>query len=224
MVRFTKKNPERSRSEADKVYEVKRRGTRSRNWIAILYPDDLPDDWLAKLAESTVKCIVSPFHQYDLNPDLTPKKPHHHVLLMFTVVKNDTQVIDFFKNLYGSSGDSIVGVAKPEICVDRVGSVRYMTHRDNPEKYQYPSDDLLGLNGADPFELLRPSMTDERDLVIEMEQFIEANGITELADFSKMIRDSHNDWYLLLINKKTFYFSHFLRSRRYIEQKRKNLS
>lgn len=205
-----------AKKDRDKRYDAKRAGQRTRNWTAVFYVDDLPDDWQSIVDELRFRWIESPVHDKDLNADGTPKKPHVHTLLMFESVKTIEQVEDLLKGAFGESDNgTIVGVAKPQRVSDRGSLVRYMAHLDNPEKYQYEVSEIVGHNGADPAELLRYSATETREMIIAMEEYIEQNGIIELADFSRAIRYEHPEWHTLLATKMTYYFSHFISSVRH---------
>lgn len=71
---------------------------RGRNWCVVLYPDDLPTDWLEKLQSLKVKIVLSPLHDKDFNADGTPKKSHHHAIWMFTTKKSAVQIIGLLKS------------------------------------------------------------------------------------------------------------------------------
>lgn len=213
----------KSRKEINAHYDEKRAGQRTRNWTAILYPEDLPEDWRVLLDELHFKWIESPLHDRDFNADGEPKKPHYHLLFMFEAVKNEKQVTEMLQEIFGNSDTgSIIGIAKPQQCSDRGGLVRYMAHLDNPDKAQYDVKDIIGHNGADPAELLKYSATETREMIIAMEEYIEINGIIELSDFSFAIRYEHPEWHTLLATKMTFYFNAFIRSRRHKLRKQFN--
>lgn len=202
--------------KADNRYEQKRAGQRTRNWLVIFYPEDLPEDWKEKVDELQCRWIESPLHDKDLNVDGKPKKPHTHTLFMFSSVKNQEQIETMLKGVFGESDTgSIIGVAIPQPASDRCGAVRYMAHLDNPSKVQYDVTDIVGHNGADPAEILRYSATETREMIVAMEEYIEQNNITELADFSKAIRYDHPEWHTLVSTKMTIYFNAFIRSRRH---------
>ena len=206
----------KNNNERKQKYDEKRAGQRTRNWTAIMYPDDLPDDWYKMLDDAHVRWIQSPLHDSDVNADGSPKKPHYHVLLMFDAVKRKQQVCELFGRLYGySDNDSIIGVAAPQIVSDRCALVRYMAHLDNPSKHQYDVADIVGHNGADPAELLRYSQTETINMMVAVEEFIDENNITELSDLSAMIRYEHPEWYTLVATKCTVYFAAYITSRRH---------
>lgn len=204
------------KKERDARYDEKRAGLRTRNWAVIFYPEDLPENWTSMVDDLHFKWIESPLHDRDTNPDGTPKKLHCHTLLMFESVKTLEQVETMFKEIFGESETgSIVGVATPQQATDRCGIVRYMAHLDNPSKAQYDVAEIIGHNGADPAEILRYSATETREMIVAMEEYIEDNGIIELADFSKAIRYDHPEWHTLVATKMTIYFNAFIRSRRH---------
>lgn len=209
------KDPEKEK-EKKRKYDEKRAGARTRNWAVIFYPEDLPDNWQQMVDDLMCRWIEGPLHNQDVNPDGTPKKEHVHTLFMFDAVKTAEQVAAMLKGAFGESeSGSIIGVAAPQQATDRSAVVRYMAHLDHPNKAQYDVNDIVGHNGADPAEVLRYSATETIGMMIAMEEYIEQNNITELADFSRAIRYDRPEWYTLLATKMTMYFSAFIRSRRH---------
>lgn len=211
--------------EVNARYDAKRAGQRTRNWTAILYPEDLPENWREMLDDLHFKWVESPLHDQDLLPNGEPKKAHYHLLFMFDTVKTVEQIIEMLQSTYGTSDTgSIIGVATPQKVSDRGALVRYMAHMDNPDKVQYDPADIVGHNGADPAELLRYSATETREMIIAMEEFIEQNNIIELSDFSRAIRYERPEWHTLLATKMTMYFSAFIRSRRHNAERTSNFN
>lgn len=202
--------------EKQREYDKKRAGQRTRNWLAVFYPEDLPDNWQEIIDELQFKWIESPLHNNDFNADGKPKKIHKHTLLMFESIKTQEQVKGILINLFGKSDEgSIVGVALPIPAVDRSGAVRYMAHLDNPLKAQYDVNEIIGHNGADVAEILRYSATETREMIVAMEEYIEEHSIIELSAFSKAIRYDYPEWHTILATKMTIYFTNFIRSQRH---------
>lgn len=213
------KNPKK-RKEAQRKYDAKRAdkraGTRTRNYTAIMYPEDLPSNWIDMLDDAHVRWICSPLHDKDTNPDGTPKKIHYHILLIYDVVKTTQQIIDLFVGLFGQSETgSIIGVATPQPVTDRCALVRYFAHLDNPSKAQYDIADIIGHNGADPTEILRYSQSETREMMKDIIRYIVDNEITELSVLSIMIMDTHPDWFDIITKQSTIYFNNFIRSHRH---------
>lgn len=191
---------------------------RGRNWCVVLYPDDLPDDWLEKLQSLKVKIVLSPLHNQDFNADGTPKKSHHHVILMFTTKKSAAQIVGLLKSIYGEVNNSIQGIATVlvEQCIvhDIHAMVRYLAHVDNPDKFQYDVNDIRGYNGADVMELLKKSLQETQDTILAIQNFIVDNDITEFCDLADAV-SFNRDWYLMVTTKSTLFFRTYIQSRRH---------
>lgn len=220
------KNPEKRKEcqhKKDAKRADKRAGTRTRNYTAIMYPEDLPENWKEMIDDTHVKWIESPLHDKDLNPDGQPKKAHHHTLFMFENVKTLEQVKNYFIEIFGESETgSIIGVATPETVSDRCALVRYFAHLDNPSKAQYDVADIIGHNGADVLEIMRRNQSETLEMMKEMQNFIIDNEITELCDFADAIKDIEPEWYMILTTRNTVYFSAYIRSRRHKKEGKTN--
>ena len=117
--------PSASKSK-QKQYDKKRAG-RTRNWVAIGYPDDLPPDWKSMITGTGIQWICGPLHDRDFEEG-KPKKNHYHTILKFSAVKTQKQVMDFLGDLFGwggNAGTSVVGFAEVEVVHSMVGRVRY---------------------------------------------------------------------------------------------------
>lgn len=53
---------------------AKRKDDRGRVWAFELYPDSAPENWREIISGWHVPVVVSPLHEFDLNPDGTTKK------------------------------------------------------------------------------------------------------------------------------------------------------
>lgn len=202
-------------NERKRKYDAKRAG-RTRNFTAVMYPEDLPENWQEMIDDTHVKWVESPLHDKDVNPDGTPKKAHHHTLFMFENVKTLEQVKQYFIEIFGESETgSIIGVATPQTVSDRCALVRYFAHLDHPSKAQYDVADIIGHGGADVLELMRYSQAETMEMMKDIEKYIEKLQITELCDLSACIRDTHPEWYTIITTRNTVYFNAFIRSYRH---------
>ncbi len=108
--------------------------SKKRNWSFLIYLDSAPTDWLERLKLSGLMFAVSPYHDKDFNADGSYKKPHHHIIIVFsgpTTYKNVCSFIEQFKSPIPLALESVKGM------------YRYFTHLDNPEKFQYDSKDII---------------------------------------------------------------------------------
>lgn len=90
---------------------------------------EAPDDWQEQLQNTGLPFVVSPLHDKDTNPDGSPKKPHFHVIVSWsnTTTYRNARVI----------AQTILHCPLPQLLKAVEGMYRYLTHADNPEKYQY---------------------------------------------------------------------------------------
>lgn len=178
---------------------------RTRNWTTVVYEDSAPKNWIQLLDDLHIKFAVSPYHDKDINPDGTEKKPHWHVVFVFDNVKGKHQVQDI-------SNECLSGVL-----VQRVesisGMIRYLTHMDNPEKYQYNKEDISVHGGLDIEDYLAPTLFTQDEILGKIFDFIYLNHVTQFAYLVRYAHKYHrHDWYGLILNQKTYVVVQFIKS------------
>lgn len=158
---------------------------KKRNWAFVLYEDSAPEDWREKLQLSGLCCAISPYHDKDINPDGSPKKPHYHIILSYGNTTTYSSVLAFTKNFNATIPQPLESVR---------GYYRYLTHKDNPEKYQYNENDIILLNEFDISEILNSS--EVFHILKLIEEMIDTLNFTEYADLMKYLRVNElNDYY-----------------------------
>lgn len=197
---------ENSSAKSNKKGETK--NVKKRNWAFVLYPESAPADWLDRLQQRGVVGAVSPLHDKDINEDQerTPKKPHYHVLLVYkgptaySVVKALTDEL---------------GQPRPQAIEQLGGYYRYLTHQDNPEKYQYEVKDIRTLGGFQIGDYVELSRSDVTRIVKELTVFIRKEHITEYAELVFRLIDEGRDEEFNVVYSHTIYFRGLLSSVRY---------
>ena len=124
---------------------------RGRNWTIVVYLDSSPEDW-----EDVIKqepAVISPLHDKDVTEDGERKKPHYHVILSYKGNKSFEQIDEIARLLHAPI---------PQRVNSLTGSVRYLTHMDNPEKHQYDSSDIRAYGGFDVDSALSLSTGDKK--------------------------------------------------------------
>lgn len=183
---------------------AKVKDNRARNWTFVLYPDSALHDWSDILNELHIQWCVSPLHDRDINPDGTPKKAHWHVLLCFEGNKSQDQVDEISHSINGTICQKVSSVR---------GMVRYFTHMDNPDKFQYSAGDIGCHGGFDSSDYLTLGKSRQLDLLDEIFTFIKQEGIVELhevIDYARMYH--HDDWYPLLAFHNCYVVNAYLKS------------
>ena len=184
---------------------------KKRNFTTIVYPDSAPTDWIDQLQQTGLTCAISPLHDKDIDPTGEPKKPHYHIIFCFegpTTIKNAQEL----------SNSLLSGVLVKPIESVR-GMYRYLTHKDNPEKYQYNDRDIILLNGFDSNNIL--SNSDESEIADRVIQIINDHNIKYYHDLINYLRSNDLIEEKHVAMSKIMLFTSYLNSMRY--QKKDNL-
>ncbi|MGN0532752.1 MAG: replication protein [Eubacterium sp.] len=128
-----------------------------RYWWFILYPESAPKDWKEVLTFRGLPCAISPLHEFDLkNEEGEVKKAHHHIILCYAGPTTFNNVKRLTVDELGQT------IPKP---IDNVrGAYEYLTHKNNPEKYQYSDEEIQFLNGFDIKEIVEQSEKDKASI------------------------------------------------------------
>lgn len=197
--------------EVQQRADEKRRGQRTRNWNVIVYPESAPADWRDILDTEGIQWVESPLHDKDKNPTGELKKAHWHILLLFSSVKTLEQVKGLTDRL---------NAPNPMMCSSAQGSVRYMAHLDNPEKYQYDKADIKAHGGADLTTLMAPSNAEARAIVKDITAFILENQVSELTDLiAYCLMNDKTEWFNVITEMRTLYICNLLKSQRHSGRK-----
>lgn len=167
---------------------------KGRDWTFLIYPESAPKNWREILDETHMRWVESPLHDKDTNADGEIKKAHWHILLSSDGPVTLQAVEKIIKPL-NSPIPKKVGSSK--------GLVRYMAHLDNPEKYQYPVDEIIGHNGADVASYFELSMTNKLSLMKDIVKYIFDEQIDNYADFLMIAIETSDDWFNIAINHNT---------------------
>lgn len=183
-----------------------KRETRYRNWWFVLYPESAPEDWKQRIDDLHIQYAISPLHDKDIDPNGKLKKPHWHVILCYESVKTYEQIKELTDSLNAPIPQAVNGL---------VGTVRYLIHKDNPDKYQYNKAEIIAGGGFDVAELLDRSPADKRAIVKEIYEFIKTQDITEFYELTDYAFENNADWFDILMNGHTMVFDAVIKSRRH---------
>ncbi|MFU9946627.1 hypothetical protein ACNF5H_06605, partial [Fannyhessea vaginae] len=92
------------------------------------------------------------------------------------------------------------------------GLIRYFCHLDNPEKYQYPTADIVS-HGVDVQGLLELTRSELNQVLKEIFDFIDDNTIYSYRDLLQVVRSSgKDDWFDVCVNRNTLAIKEYLKS------------
>lgn len=180
---------------------------RTRNWVFVVYPESAPEDWIEILKQQQIEFVVSPLHDMDISDANTGelKKAHWHVLLCFSSVKSYEQVLEITKLVNGTI---------PQICNSFKGTVRYMVHRDDPNKAQYNVLDIQVYGDVDIVSPFKTSVS-RYEAIKEMLAYIKANNIIEFQDLMDYAVTEQEEWFRYLCDNTAYVIQQYIKSCRH---------
>ena len=179
------------------------KGKTARCFATILYPESASEDWIEQLESLHIKILISPLHDRDTDAFGTIKKPHHHIMLMFSSTKSVSQIREI------TSAIGSVGVEK---VLDPLAYAAYLIHRNSPDKVQYSAEDVISFN-VNYLDFISNTPT-ASDLLKDIIDYIENENLRSFATLIQHCREHQEDW-LRCIYAKPYFFSIYLKSRKW---------
>jgi len=183
----------------------KKSNIKKRNWAFVVYPESAQKNWIEQLQKTGLQCVISPLHDKDKDPTGEVKKAHYHVIAIysgptsFNVVKGLT--------------DSFNAPA-PQALEQVRGYYRYLTHKDNPEKYQYDEKDIQTVNGFNISDFVELSKSEVSEIKKTLQALIRNENITEYADLMDYLLDSEKTLEYDVACNNTYFFDKYIASKR----------
>lgn len=178
---------------------------KKRYWAFVLYPESAPKDWKEILQQTGLSICISPLHDKDINPTGEKKKEHYHIILCYsgpTTFKNVKKITD--------SLNQPIPIALEQVR----GYFRYLTHKDNPEKYQYNEKEITTINDFDIDNYNDLSYSQVKNIIIEIQKFIRDNEIIEYCDLLNYLLDAEMLNHLEVASNHTLLFNTYICSMR----------
>jgi hypothetical protein len=190
--------------------EKSKRIIKKRHWAFVVYPESAPADWVEQLQQKGLQCAVSPLHDKDIDPTGELKKSHYHVIITysgptsFSIVQGITESLN----------------APVPIALEQVkGYYRYLTHKDNPEKFQYDENDIKTINGFDITEFVEVSKAELLNYKIEIEKLIDEKNIIEYSILLRYLRSNDLLHLYEVASSHTIWCNAYIKSCRHMAEK-----
>lgn len=192
-----------------KTIPANKKDVKKRNWWFVLYPESAPPDWRDRLRATGLPIAISPLHDKDMydNGEQAgqPKKPHHHVILAYP---GPTTYSVVCKLVQGELGQPI-----PQPLEAIRGGYRYLSHADNPEKYQYDAKDIETLNGFNILDYVDMTAAEAVAMNKELVSLIMELGFADYCDFIEYLLFNGTDVQYEYAISHTLFFTAYLKSR-----------
>lgn len=181
------------------------KNVKKRNWAFIVYPESAPEDWKEALAQTGLQCAISPLHDKDVDPTGSPKKAHYHVIACYSGPTSFNVV----KSLTDSLNAPI-----PQALEQVRGYYRYLTHKDNPEKFQYNELDIKTINGFNIADFSELSKSEVTAIKKRLQCLIRELDILEYSDFMDYLSDNEMNVEYDVASNNTYFFEKYISSKR----------
>lgn len=180
---------------------------KTRGYALVIYPESLPKNFIERINDLHMQCLLSPLHDKDMDPNGQPKKPHYHLMLLFDGPQTEKRAKEVFQEVTG------VEVPYVEQLNSIPGMARYLCHLDNPEKYQYPKFEVQEFGGARYLELIE-KVADNMEILSRIFDIIEEEDI---FSYRKLIQNlkSQPDLFRIATQSNTLAISTYLRARQW---------
>ena len=185
------------------------KNVKKRYWAIVGYPESLPINWISILQDKGLQCCISPLHDKDVNSDNTIKKAHFHIILCFEGPTTFNVVNSICEELNCPIPQPLESVR---------GYYRYLTHQDNPEKYQYDPRLITTINGFDISNFAELTTSEVLSIKKALVKTIRDNNITEYCDLVNYCfynEDVFGRNVLDVVCNHTIYFNTYLTSYRH---------
>lgn len=171
----------------------------------VLYPESAPNDWREILTQTGLQCAVSPLHDKDLNPTGEPKKAHYHIIMCYSGPTSFNVV----KALCDDLKQPI-----PQALEQVRGYYRYLTHKDNPEKYQYSEEEITTVNGFNISDYVDLTKSEVTEIKKRLQMLIRNMNFMEYSDFMDYLQDNELSFEYDVASNNTYFFEKYISSRR----------
>lgn len=181
---------------------------KERYWTFVLYPESAPEDWKEYLQQTGVQWAISPLHDKDKNPDGEVKKAHYHIVGFWSGPTTYERVYEITQDL---------NCPIPQRVMQPIGAIRYLTHKDNPEKYQYDEKDIQCINGLDLTDINGLTKTMVEDIKRAIVHLARDLKITEYSSMYDWLDENDMRDMMDVFSNHTMFFNAYFKSKHFRE-------
>lgn len=186
--------------------------TKARYWVAVMYPENMIDDWQDVIAEKLQRPFAYCIHNKCVDSEGNHRKDHVHIMLVYGAPTTYKNAMSVFKVL---EKPGCVALNKCE----RVIGVRYMYNyliHDTEEsrkkkKHRYPSSERIEGNGFDIGCYEQISMHDKATIKKSIRAVIAEQNIFNFYDLDEYVASQMSDEAYDVFTSNQGYFANLVR-------------
>lgn len=168
------------------------RTEKARYWVAIMYPENMIDDWEDKISNLLQVPFVYCIHDKDICSDGSVRKAHVHIMIAWANTTTYKSALTCFKRLEKDGC-----IALPNDKIEVVQNVRFMYNyliHDTDDckkknKHLYPAACRITGNGFDIGCFEQLSIIDNERILDELEDFLITNTYMNYGSFYRDIKE-----------------------------------
>lgn len=170
---------------------------KARYWWAVLYPENMVDDWENKIADLLQVPFSYCVHSADTDSKSEHRKDHVHLILVFPNTTTYKHALNIFKLL----GEKAVNTCKA--CINIRHCYDYLIHDTEScrkeGKHLYSADERICGNSFDIGAYEQISTEEKQAMLQELIAFILDKRIMNMADFMLMSSAAFDPEYFSVI-------------------------
>lgn len=191
--------------------------SKGKYWWAIMYPENMVDNWENNISEIIQKPFAYCIHDKDLAKEdrEEERKKHVHIIIAW---KNNTtynSALSVFKRLNAPGKQAIAFGGVIEKCEEIDWSYNYLIHDSDDArkkgKFQYSKEERITGNNFDIGCFVQISKHDKNTMIKELCNVIIDNGITNYVDFYTVVVGNYDDSYFEILTTNTTVFRELIK-------------
>ncbi len=188
---------------------------KSRYWVAIMYPENMIDDWQSRIAELVQVPFAYCVHDKDVEKDGSPRKKHVHVLIAYGSPTTDKQALRVFKTLEKQGCSAI-----PNDAIQQVFSIRnqydYLIHDTDDcrkkKKHLYGKQERITGNNFDIGCYEQLSMDEKDKIADEIADLVFEKDFCNFGDLYKFVRSNYDREYVHQLRVNSGFYERLTKS------------
>lgn len=189
---------------------------KARYWVAIMYPENMIDDWQSEIASKLQIPFAYCIHDKCMEKDgKTVRKEHVHIMVAFSNTTTQNHALTVFKTLEKPGCSAI-----PNDVIQQVFGVRnqydYLIHDTEDcrkkNKYQYSAQERVTGNNFDIGSYEQLSLDDKEKILDEIADVVFEKQFCNFGDLYMYIRDNYDKEYKHQLRANNGFFERLTKS------------
>lgn len=191
--------------------------SKGKYWWAIMYPENMVENWEDKISEIIQKPFAYCIHDKDLAKEdrEEERKKHVHIIIAWKNNTTPNSALAVFKKLNAPGKQAIAFGGAIEKCDEIDWCYNYLIHDSDDArkkgKFQYSKQERITGNNFDIGSYVQISKHDKNTMIKELCNVIIENGITNYVDFYTEVVSNYDDSYFEILTTNTTVFRELIK-------------